>query len=127
MRLLVLLVALLILTLGMMGIFFPEILLKIGQSVTTPRGLYLAAVLRIAIGVILVLGAATSRAPKTLRLLGVLAIVAGMTTPILGVDRAKAILDWWSAQGPVVIRLHPGFAVIMGAFLLYAGRKAARS
>jgi hypothetical protein len=120
MRLLALLVAFFLLLVGITGVFLPEDLLKVGHHLTTPVGLYVAAALRVGIGLVLTLAAANSRAPKTLRVIGIIAIVAGLTTPWLGVERTRAILDWWSAQGPVLMRLGPGFALILGGFIAYA-------
>lgn len=120
MRPLALLVAFFIFLVGITGVFFAEGLLKVGHYLATPVGLYVAAALRVGIGLVLALAAANSRAPKTLRVIGIIVIVAGLTTPFLGVERTRAILDWWSAQGPVLMRLGPGFALIVGGFIAYA-------
>ncbi len=120
MRPLALLVAFLLVLVGLTGAFFPEALLNMGYDLATPVGLYVAAALRVSIGFVLTLAAAHSRAPKTLRIIGIIAIAGGITTPLLGVDRTRAILDWWSAQGPVLMRLGPAIALILGGFIVYA-------
>ena len=120
MRPLALLVAIFVLLVGITGVFFPEGLLKVGHHLATPVGLYVAAALRVGIGLVLALAAVKSRTPKTLRVLGIITIMGGLTTPFLGVERTRAILDWWSAQGPVLMRLGPAFALIVGGFIVYA-------
>jgi len=105
---------------GMVGVAAPHGLLAVVRSILTPRGLYLVAAVRIVFGVILVLVAPSSRAPRVLRLLGLIMLVAGLTTPLFGVDRARAMLDWWSARGPGFMRLWAGLAVAVGAFVVYA-------
>jgi hypothetical protein len=115
-----LLVGLFIVAMGMFGIAAPHGLLAAVRSILTLRGLYLVAAVRIVFGVILVLVAPSSRAPRVLRLLGFIMLVAGLTTPFFGVDRARAMLDWWSAGGPAFMRLWAGFAVALGAFVVYA-------
>jgi len=85
----------------------------------TPTGLYFEAALRIVIGVVLVRVAAASRAPRLLRGLGVIAIAKGIITLFLGVDRAAAILAWWSGQGPVVMRLWPAIALVFGLIIVW--------
>jgi hypothetical protein len=118
--LLALLIGLFIVAIGTCGVAAPNGLLTAVRFVLTPRGLYLVAAVRVVFGVILVLVAPSSRAPRVLRLLGFIVLVAGFTTPFFGVDRARAMLDWWSAAGPGFMRLWAGLAVALGAFVVYA-------
>ena len=120
MKLLALLVALFIIVIGLAGLLAPGALQTIGQYWVTPVGLYVAAALRVGIGLVLVRSASASRAPNTLRVLGVIALVAGLATPFVGVERARAILNWSSAQGPAFVRLLAGFALALGGFIVYA-------
>ena len=127
MRLLGLLVALFIALVGLTGVFSPDRLITIAQHTATPVGIYVAAALRIGIGLVLARVAPVSRAPKILRIFGVIAVIAGVTTLFLGTDRAQAILEWWSAQGPAFMRLRAGLALVLGGFIAYAvapGRRA---
>jgi len=78
--------------LGTVGIFVPTALLAVSRPFLTPAGLYAAAAIRLVLGTALFLAAPTSRAPKTLRILGIGIIVAGVITPLLGVERARAIV-----------------------------------
>jgi hypothetical protein len=119
-ELLALLVGLFIVAIGMCSVAAPHGLLTAVRFVLTPRGLYLVAAVRVVFGVILVLVAPSSRAPRVLRLLGFIMLVAGLTTPFVGVDRARAVLDWWSAQDPAFMRLWAGLAVALGAYVVYA-------
>ena len=112
--------SLLIAALGAVAIVLPSVLLAIAQSFVTSLGLYAAAALRLVLGTALFLAAPTSRAPKTLRVLGVIIIAAGLVTPLFGVERASAIVEWWAAQGTTCIRMWGGVAFMFGLFLLYA-------
>ena len=120
MKLLGLLVALFIALIGLTGIFAPNRLLTISQSSVTPIGIYVAAALRIGIGLVLVRVASSSRAPKVLFAFGVIAVIAGLVTLFLGIERAQALLEWWSAQGPAFIRLWAGLPLVLGGFIAYA-------
>jgi hypothetical protein len=128
MKLLGLLVALFIALIGLIGVFAPDRLVTIHPFFVTPVGIYVAAALRIGIGLVLARVAPVSRAPKTLRIFGVLAVIAGVTTLFLGTERAQALLEWWSAQGPAFVRLWAGLPLVLGGFLVYAiaaGRRTA--
>ncbi len=105
---------------GVAGIVTPDSLLTVGRYVITPVGLYVVAVLRVGIGLVLMLVARLSRAPKTLRACGAVVLVAGLATPLLGVERARAILDWEATQGATLIRVGAGLALAIGAFIAFA-------
>lgn len=120
MRLLGFLVALFIALIGVTGVVAPECLMMIGRHSVTPVGLCIVAALRISIGLVLACVAPVSRAPTTLRILGVIAVIAGVATLFIGAERAQAILEWWSGQGPVFLRLGAGVALVLGSFIAYA-------
>jgi len=122
MRPLALLVAVFIMCVGVIGIFMPEALLSVRSYVVTPNGLLAVGALRVGIGIVLMLVAPVSRVPKTLRTLGAIVLVAGLATPIFGVDRARAVLDWEATQGTALIRLGAVLAVLAGAFVAFAVR-----
>jgi hypothetical protein len=128
MRSLALLVALFVILVGMAGLITPDSLMAIGRYVVTPVGLYAIAALRVAIGLVLMLVAPISRVPRTLRGVGAVVLVAGLATPLFGVERTRAILDWESTQGTALIRVGAGLALAIGGFIAFAvtpGRRAA--
>ena len=122
MRLLGLVIGVVVILGGAISFAAPDVLLALGRSVTTSGGLYAMAALRIALGLVFVLAAPASRAPRTLRVLGVIVIIAGLTTPSFGVARARTVLDWWASAGPSFIRLSAGVAMAIGAFVVYVLR-----
>lgn len=87
------------------GLVVPAALLAIARPFLSPAGLYAAAGLRPALGTALFVTAPTSRAPQALRIVGVVIFVAGLVTPLLGVERARAIVEWWAAQGSPLMRV----------------------
>lgn len=105
---------------GLTGMAAPSILLEVGRSLQTPGALYLVAAIRIALGALLFWAAPASRLPRTLRVIGALVVLAGLITPLLGVERVQAVLTWWSQQGQLFMRATPGVAVVIGGFLIYA-------
>ena len=120
MRWLAFVIGLIVAAIGILGMAAPAVLLELARFAETPVGLYIVAAIRIAFGLVLIRVAATSRAPKTLRLLGAFILLAGIITPFLGVERARAIADWWFAQGTAFIRSWAALAVIFGLFISYA-------
>ena len=129
MRVLTLLVALFIMVVGLVGVFTPDSLITVGPYVVTPLGLYVVAAVRVGIGLLLMLVARISRAPRTLRAFGAVVFVAGLATPLFGVERARAILDWEATQGTALVRVVAGLLFVIGgsiAFAVGAGRRPVR-
>ena len=114
------LIGLLIVAQGVLGLIAPEMFADLVRAFQTPPVIYLAAVIRIVFGVVLVLAAGTSRVPVGLRCLGVLIVIGGLLTPLLGVQFAKVVLDGWSQGGPATIRVWAAVGLAIGAFVTYA-------
>ena len=112
---------------GLVGVAAPSVLLELGRSLQTPTALYFVAVVRVLFGVLLLFVAAVSRAPTTLRVLGALIVIAGLLTPLFGVERAQAMLKWWSEQGGQFMRGWAAVAVVFGVFIIYVVRPRPRS
>lgn len=120
MELAALLVGFFIVGFGLVGLVTPHGLLTLVAPLLSPVGLWVAAVLRVGIGLVLVSAAPASRAPAPLRALGFVVLVAGLVTPFFGVERARGIVAWWTSQGEGVVRLWTSVAVALGAFVVYA-------
>jgi hypothetical protein len=95
-------------------------LLDIVRQFQSQTGLYAAGAFRVVLGGALFFAAPSSRAPKVLRILGIIILVAGLFTPLFGVERLHRLIGWWSAQGTVFLRVWAAFALAFGLFLAYA-------
>ena len=67
---------------GVLGVAAPLVLLEFGRLLQSANALYIVAALRIVFGVILLWAAPNSRTPRTLRILGIFIIIAGLLTLI---------------------------------------------
>ena len=112
---------------GVLGVAAPSALLEFGRSLQTTNALYIVAAVRVVFGTILLSVAPASRTPKILRVLGVFIIIAGVITPFFGVERSRAIFDWWSTQGSLFTRTWAIVAVAVGLFIVYAITSPRRS
>ncbi len=120
MAILALVLSLFVAALGVVGLISPMRLLEIARHFQSQVGLYAAAALRVVLGLALFFAAPASRAPKILRILGIIVLVAGLFTPLIGVERAHRLMDWWSTQGAVFMRVWAALALGFGFFLAYA-------
>ena len=113
-------ISLLVAALGMLGIISPPRLLGVVRHFQTPAGLYAAAAIRLVFGAALFLAAPASRTPEVVRIVGVIVFVAGLITPLFGLERFRRLLDWWSSRGPIFIRAWASIALAFGLWLAYA-------
>ncbi len=120
MRPLALLVALIMIVIGAVLVVAPENMMVVRPYVMTSAGLWAIGALRVGMGLVLMAVATTSRAPGAMRVLGIVLVVAGVMTPLIGVERVEHIADWGLAQGP---GLWWGVAAILmgiGSFIAFA-------
>jgi len=121
MRIAALAVALLTIAVGIGGLISPEGGTEIRRLYfATPARFYIAGALRIAMGLIVFLCASSSRAPRTLRVLGAVMCMQGLTGSLLGPNHARAVMEWEAMQGPVILRVGAAIALAAGAFLVFA-------
>ena len=114
------LVALFTIGVGVLGVVSPDTGTAIRrQYFAAPGGIYAAGAVRLAMGLVVILGASRSRAPKTLRVLGTLMCLQGLNAIVLGPDRARAVLEW-EAVHTVLLRLGAAVALVVGGFMAFA-------
>ena len=128
MRRAALLVALFTVAVGVLGLVSPAGVTAVRrQYFATPTALYTAAAVRVAMGLVVILSAKASRAPKTLGLLGAVMCLQGLSASLLGPQHARTVLEWETMQ-PVLLRAGATVALASGVFMVFAwatGRRPA--
>jgi len=117
---LVIILSLAIAALGAVGLISPDRLVRFAKLVQTRGGLYAAGAFRLVLGLALLLAAVSSKAPEVLRVLGVVLIIAGLATPLLGVERSRKLIAWWAGLGSGFVRAWGCIALAIGLLLVYA-------
>jgi hypothetical protein len=121
MRIAALLVAVFTIVVGIGGLISPESGTEIRRLYfATPVRLYAAAAVRVAMGLVVILSATASRAPKTLRALGALMCAQGLSATLLGPEHARTVLEWEARQGPALLRAGAAVALAAGGFMAFA-------
>jgi hypothetical protein len=118
-RVVVVILGCLLTAVALVLIVSPSPVLEFGRSILSPGVLYIAALFRVLFGVALLLVASGSRAPPFLRILGTVLIIAGLATPLVGVNDSRAVFDWMLAEGPEFNRSCAATAAVLGAFIVY--------
>jgi len=120
MTLIALVLSLFLAIFGAAGIVFPKLVIKIVRRFGCLPGLYMAAIFRIVLGLVLISAAPTSHAPVIIRTFGILILMAGLILPFIRLDRFRNIVAWWTSQGLVFTRSWAGVTLALGLFLAYA-------
>jgi hypothetical protein len=106
-------VACVFIALGVAAAVAPDAVVACSRRLVSPAGIYGAAALRCGLGLALLLIAQGSRSPAVLRLMGVALLIGGFTFPLLGVDSAKARIEWEAG--------HLTFLRLEGVLFVWAG------
>ena len=121
MRSAALLVAVFTIVIGLVGFISPDSVTAVRRLYfATPVGLFAAGAVRVAMGLVVILCASASRAPRTLRVLGAMMCMQALAATVLGPGRARAVLEWETMQGTALLRVGAAVALATGGFVAFA-------
>lgn len=92
------------------------------RSYYTPSGLYIGGAVRGAMGLVLILAASNARWPRTLRVLGTVMCLQALTANLLGLARARLVLEW-EATHTALLRSGALVALVTSVFVAFAVTK----
>lgn len=115
--------ALMIMFFGAVGLIAPGCSVWVARHAGTSGVFYVIAAIRVAFGLALISVASVSRAPRTLRVMGWIVLLAGIITAVTGlvaIERARAMIEWWLQQGSGIVRLTSVMIMAFGGFIACA-------
>lgn len=124
MRIAALLVALFTIVVSMVGIVATDSAMTLRRLYfATPSRFYAAGAIRVAMGLVLILAASSSRWPRTLRALGAVMCLQAIAANLFGIERARQIMEWEALQGTALLRAGAVVALASGVFVAFAFTK----
>ncbi len=85
------------------------------------QGLYVSAGIRGIVGLVLLLAAPTSRFPRVFRVIGAIALTAGLLLPFVPIEFWGEVMRWWTVDHLTLFRTVLAIAATLGgAFVAYA-------
>lgn len=93
-----LLFALVIVSLGLLGLVAPDAFMIALHFFQTDHRIYLAGALRVLAGMVFFLAAAESRWPVAMRVVGVGLVILGLLTPVSTHPIPSVAWGWWSTD-----------------------------
>lgn len=107
---------------GATGLFSPPHLLRLVRVMwRSQRSVAWVVVFRLVLGAVLLLAASVCRIPWAVRLFGGICIIGGVALPLVGPQRTRSVIDWWSSRSTIFLRAWSLVALTIGALLIYAG------
>lgn len=97
----------------------PSGLLRLVERFSNRSGLIFAIAIRLVLGVISILAAPESRSPEFLTVIGVIALVAAVVLPIMGLTRYQRLIAWVSGFNAAMLRTWLLFGLLFGVALVW--------
>ncbi|MCX5633571.1 MAG: hypothetical protein NTW93_07865 [Phycisphaerae bacterium] len=113
-------VAILIILDGIVLLFRPDFLKKYIEIFTKGKGIYIAAIIKAALGAIFLFGASDKCSHQWVIIaFGILAL-AGTVFIIIIPQKARAMAEWFAARNNTTLRLFSIIYILVGALLVYS-------
>ena len=120
-QIVVLVIGVIVIVLAGWGLFTPEKLMTFVTSAMDKYwGVYIAVIVRLFLGAALIIVAPASLFPIVFQALGVIAIVSAIALALMGRERIRRFIAWWSERFSLpIVRLWLLFGMAFGGFIIY--------
>lgn len=98
----------------------PDIMQYLMEFFKEGKRIYFAGLLRLVLAVIFLLAARECDLTRVIIFFGILFLISGLLTFIIGLEKAKSIIDWWQKQSAFVLRLLALVALAIGVVIIYS-------
>jgi uncharacterized protein YjeT (DUF2065 family) len=98
----------------------PQILKKLMNFMKKGKRIYLAGTVRFVIGIIFLLGASAARNETVIAVIGILFLLGGLLIFVLGPDRIRRTLEFYSRQPDLLFRFISLIPIAIGGLVIYA-------
>lgn len=98
----------------------PEVLKRLIEFFKKGKRMYFAALVRFILAIIFLLGARECDITWVIASFGILFIISGLLIFIIGLEKVKAILDWYQKQSLLLLRVLALITLAIGAIVLYS-------
>jgi uncharacterized protein YjeT (DUF2065 family) len=120
MQILIKIIGILIILEGILFLLKPEFLKKILEFISRGKRVYIAAGIRIVLGIVFLLAASHCRIIWVIIVLGLLLLISGIVMLTMKLDRLKTMINWWLAKSEVFLRIMAVVVAAVGIVILYS-------
>lgn len=105
---------------GLILLLKPEIYPKLIAFFMKGKLIYFAALLKTAIGIVMLISALSCNKPWIVITFGLLVLFGGILMLTSKFEKTRAFLDWWRQLSLTTFRMLGAVALVLGGILLYA-------
>ncbi|MDD5458800.1 MAG: hypothetical protein PHF37_05365 [Phycisphaerae bacterium] len=105
---------------GVVYLIYPQVIRAIINFFSVGYRIYLAAVVRLVFGVILLLAASKAAHPKLVTVLGILFLLGAILIVALGPKRISPMLTWYKGWSLFAMRVVAILITLFGLLVIYA-------
>lgn len=109
-----------ILLLGIVYLLKPDVVKWLMRFFKQGRRMYFAAVLRLALAVIFLLAARECDRSWVIVTFGIIFIMSAVLIFAMGIERLRALLDWYLKQPLLIFRVIALIVLAVGAIIIYS-------
>ena len=113
-------IGLLIVLEGILFLLKPVFLKKIAEFFIKGKRVYIAAGIRIVLGIVFLLAASHCRIFWVIMVLGLLLVFGGIAMLTIKLEKLKAIINWWQQKPENFLRIVSLAVVALGIVILYS-------
>ena len=119
MQTLIKIIGLLVVLEGILFLFKPEFLKSLAGFFSRGKRAYIAAGIRIILGIVFLLAASQCRIVWLIIALGLLFLLSGIVMLTIKLDKLKAMISWWQQKSTGFLRIIAVIIAALGIVILY--------
>ena len=120
MDILVKIVGVVIITAAIVYLLKPGVMKWLMEFFKQGKRIYFAGLIRLVLAVVFLLAATQCSRPKVIAGFGILFLISGLLIFMLGLEKLKAILDWYQKKTDLFLRVIALIALAIGAVIIYS-------
>jgi hypothetical protein len=113
-------IGIVIIAIGVIYLVYPQVIRILLNFFAVGYHIYLAAVLRLVFGVILLLAASRTAEPKIIAVLGIIFLLGAILIVAIGPKKIKPILNWYKKWPLWAMRTAAILVILFGLLVIYA-------
>lgn len=98
----------------------PDIMRYLMEFFKEGKRIYFAGLIRLVLAVVFLLAARECDITSVIIIFGLLFLISGLLTFIIGLERVKSIIDWYQEQSLLVLRLLALVTFFIGVVIIYS-------
>jgi hypothetical protein len=120
MNIIIKILGVLFILLGVGFIIKPQVIQRLFKFIGKGKRIYLAALLRLALAVVFLLGAGACRIEWIVAIVGIIFLLSGLLIFIIRPGKIGSVLDWFESKPSIVFRLLSLIVITVGGIIIYA-------